>query len=242
MRAMWRRLLVLVAVAALAASVGAATGQAGPTDPTTGLVDVSHQVAALTNRLSVLQAKDETAKTGTLTEEAQCGFGPPSQLFLPWADSDLYSLAPAGDLSTTSGWTLQDVTVSADHDPTSGSAASLVLGDGDSQAITPVMCVNLANPTLRFFIAHSGGTGRSTLEVTAVYEGVDGNAHTLSLAKLSPGPGWQPSPVIPIGVDVLSVVSASGTTPVSFSFTAHGLGRNETYSVDGVYVDPRMGG
>jgi hypothetical protein len=46
--------------------------------------------------------------------------------------------------------------------------------------------------------------------------------------------------VIPIGVNLLSAASASGWTPVSFDFKVHGLQKDETFSLEGVYVDPCM--
>jgi hypothetical protein len=49
---------------------------------------------------------------------------------------------------------------------------------------------------------------------------------------------WQPSVVIPIGVNFLSTASAYGWTPVAFKFKVHGLQKGETFSIDGLYVDP----
>lgn len=241
MRAIVRRILVLGAVALSATLIGAAASVAAPVDPTTGLVDVTHQVTSLTNQVTRLQSSGQTTKVGKLAALAQCGFGAPAQMFLPWSDSDFYSLAPGGGTPSTSGWTVKNVSSSPDRDSWSGSSGSLVFTSGDSEAVTPVMCVNLSYPTLRFFLKNAGGNGKSDLLVTAIYQGVDGNPHTLTLAQLSPGAAWQPSPIIPIATAFLATVSANGTTPVSFDFRAQGLQKGETYSIDGIYVDPRMG-
>ena len=44
--------------------------------------------------------------------------------------------------------------------------------------------------------------------------------------------------VIPIGVNLLATASANNWTPVAFDFKVHGLQKNESFSLDGVYVDP----
>ena len=81
------------------------------------------------------------------------------------------------------------------------------------------MCVNLDHPTLRLFLADRGGNGKAHLDVKAIYEGLDGTAHDLTLAKLKVGPTWEPSLVMPIGINMLSVASASGWTPSRSSST-----------------------
>ena len=60
----------------------------------------------------------------------------------------------------------------------------------------------------------------------------------LTVARLKVDENWQPSVVIPLGVNMLSVVSANGWTPVAFDFKVHGLQKGETFLLDGVYVDP----
>lgn len=242
MRAILRRIVLLGAVVLAAGAVGTAASRAGsPLDPTTGLIDVGHQLTGLEHQVARLQANGQTTKAGTLAGQAVCGLGPPTQVFLPWSDSDAYALAPGGNIASTSGWSLRDVAAAASHDPYSGSAGSLVFANGDSEAVTPAMCVNLDDPTLRFFLDDQGGSGSSSLEVSVVFTDPQGNERSLSLARLTPGASWQPSPAIPIAVGFLATASASGTTPVAFDFRVHGLQRGETLSVDGIFVDPRMG-
>jgi hypothetical protein len=100
------------------------------------------------------------------------------------------------------------------------------------------MCVDLTTPTMRFFYADQGGNGSSRLDVSVIYEGLNGKTQSLPLAEIAGGAGWQPSPVVPIGVNALSLVSANGWTPVAFDFTVTGLQPGESYSLDGIYVDP----
>jgi hypothetical protein len=242
MRSALRRIFEIGALGVVTALVATGTGLAATLDdPGSQLVDVSHQVQDMQKQLAQLQAKGQLAKVGKLSALADCGYGDSSQVFLPWGDPASYSLAPQGDLSSTSGWSFKHVDISADHDPFTAGQGSLLFSKGDSEAVTPVMCVNLTNPTLRLFLADRGGNGKADLDVTVLYEGLDGGVHNLTLARLKVSDQWQPSVVIPIGVNLLSAASASGWTPVAFDFKVHGLQKNETFSLDGVYVDPCMG-
>lgn len=228
--------MALVAAAGvLAASLTTAAALA---DDEGQLVDISHQVSDLQKKLSELQAKGQSARTGKLAEDADCSFGAPGQVFLPWGDPSTYTLVPQGDLSDTSGWSLKNVDVSPLHDPFTPGSSSLLLAKGDSEAVTPVMCVSVDNPTLRLFLADRGGNGKANLQVKVIYEGLDGKVHNLPVANLRVGDQWQPSVVIPIGVNVLAAASANGWTPVAFDFKVHGLQKDETFALDGVYVDP----
>jgi hypothetical protein len=226
---------LIAAMGSIAASLTTAVAVA---DDDGQLIDISHQVNDLQKKLDELHAKGQSAKSGKLAEAADCGFGAPSQVFLPWGDPSTYTLAPQGDLSDTSGWSLKNVNVSIDHDPFTPGAGSLLLAKGDSEAVTPAMCVSLDNPTLRLFLADRGGNGKANLQVKVIYEGLDGHVKNLPVANLRVGDDWQPSVVIPIGVNLLAAASASGWTPVAFDFKVHGLQKDETFALDGVYVDP----
>src|SRR2546423_251753 len=92
-----------------------------------------------------------------------------------------YALAPQGDLSDTSQWTLKTTSLSIDHDPFSSSQASLVFG-GDGQAITPAMCVNLDNPTIRLFIRDVGASGKGRLKIDVLYEDLGGGIKHMTIA------------------------------------------------------------
>src|SRR4051812_47312147 len=161
-----------MAVAAAAIGTGGASAATLPgTDPQ--IVDISKQLTDMQKQLDTLQAAGGTAKQGKLAAEADCGFGDPSQVFLPWGDDADYSLIPGGDYADATRWTLKNTTVAAEHDPFTAGTGSLLL-KGDAEAITPVMCVSLAEPTLRLFLADRGGDGRANVEVKAIYEGLDG--------------------------------------------------------------------
>lgn len=201
------------------------------------VVDISKQLRDLDKKLADLQEKGETAREGKLRAAAECGFDGASQVFSPWGDGADYSLIPQGDLADLSRWSLKDVELSAEDDPFTPGQGSLLFDKG-GEAVTPVMCVSLEHPTMRLFLADRGGNGKAHLEVKVLYEDLGGKAHDLTVARLKVDESWQPSVVIPIGVNRLSVASASGWTPVAFEFKVHGLQKGETFVVGGVYIDP----
>ena len=232
------RRVITVAMIVLTALLGAGAALASEGDDEQ-VVDISKQLRDLDKKLAELQEKGKTARDGKLRAVADCGFGDPSQVFSPWGDTADYSLIPHGDLADVSSWSLKDVELSTEDDPFTPGQGSLLFGKG-GQAVTPVMCVNLEHPTMRLFLADRGGNGKAHLDVTVLYEDLAGKPHDLTLARLHVDDSWQPSVVIPIGVNRLSVASASGWTPVAFEFKVHGLQKGETFVLGGVYVDPCM--
>ena len=238
MRGTLRLVFAVGAIVAALGACGAAVASSIDESATSQLVDNSHQLGDLQKKLGELRSRGQLAKAGRLSATADCGFEEPSQVFLPWGDLAGYSLIPQGDLNDTSEWELKNVTHSDEQDPVTNGAGSLVFTKGDSEAVTPVMCVSLDHPTLRLFLADRGGNGKAHLDVSVIYEGLDGNDHDLTLARLKVGPTWEPSLVMPIGVNLLSAASARGWTPVAFEFDVHGLQKGERFSLGGVYVDP----
>jgi hypothetical protein len=235
-----RRVVALgvTALAAVSLAAGRALASASGGDDDEQVVDISHQLGDMQKKLDELNAKGRAAKSGKLAAAADCGFGGPSQRFLDWGDDADYSLIPNGDLSTTTGWSLKNVERSDERDPFASAAGSLLFVKGDSQAVTPVMCVTADHPTLRVFLADRGGNAKAHLEVNVLYEGLDGKTHGFKVARLKVDDRWQPSIVIPIGVNMLAGASAHGWTPVAFEFKVKGLEKGETFALGGVYVDP----
>ena len=215
----------------------ASTSTVSSSTDTSQLVDDSHQIADIQNQIAKLKA-GQTAKQGTLSLNATCGYQTSSQVFQPWGDTAFYALAAQGALG---GWGLQNVSLSSDHDPFTTGNYSLSMTAGNSQALSPTMCVNLTNPTIRLFAKDSGGNGKSDIKVTVLYEDLNGNIQQLQLAKLRVGSNWQPTIPIPIGVNFLSTASASGVTAVAFLFQPEGLQKGETMTIDNLYVDPFCG-
>jgi len=202
------------------------------------LLDVSKQVSGLEKKMNDLLAHGRWARAGELLEGADCGYGTPAPVFAPWGDTAMYALAPQGDLSASDGWTLnKQATVVPSADPFSGAGRSLEFAKG-AQAATPAMCVNLDNPTIRFFVRDLGGNGKSQLKVEVLYEDFSGHVKHLPIAKLRAGSEWQPSVILPMYMNVLALASPSGLTAVAFQFKAEGLQKDETLSISSLLVDP----
>ena len=136
-----------------------------------------------------------------------------------------YALAPQGDFAPSDGWTLnKQATVVDGADPFSGAQHSLQL-EKDAEAATPAMCVNLDNPTIRFFVRDLGGNGKANLKVDVLYEDLDGHVKHLTVAKLRRDSEWQPSVIVPMYMNMLAAASPDGLTAVAFKFKAEGSKR-----------------
>jgi hypothetical protein len=201
------------------------------------LIDVSKQVNGIQHKLNELISRGESARAGRLLESADCGYSEPSQLFLAWGDDASYMLAPEGDFAQTDEWSLKNANVVSRADPFSGAQQSLELGKG-AEAVTPAMCVDLDNPTFRFFTRDVGGNDKSNLKVDVLYEDFDGHVKHLTIAKLKAGSEWQPSIIVPIYMNMLAAASPSGVTAVAFAFKAEGVQKDETLSISSFVVDP----
>ena len=234
-----RRVLIMVACVATCLGIAAAPAMAdGTPSSDSQLLDVSNQVSGIQKHLNDLLAHGRWAAVGKLVSSADCGYGDPGQVFLPWADAAEYELAPQGDFSTTTGWTLsKGAVVVPGGDPFSGADQSLALSK-DGQAATPAMCVDLSSPTIRFFTRDVGGNGKANLKVDVLYEDFDGHIQHLTVAKLRAGSDWQPSAVVPFYMNMLAAASPSGVTAVAFQFKAEGLQKDESLSISSLYVDP----
>jgi hypothetical protein len=223
----------VIAFAAIAAAPGMAAG-----DQDEQLVDVSKQVADIHKKMDDLRAHGRWARSGELLAGADCGYDDATQVFASWADVAMYALAPQGDFAPSDDWTLdKEATVVAGADPFSGALYSLQLEKG-ADAASPAMCVDLDNPTIRFFARDVGGNGKSNLKVDVLYEDFDGHVKHLTVAKLRLGTDWQPSAVVPMYMNFLALASPDGVTAVAFNFKAEGLQKDETLSISSLYVDP----
>ena len=220
MRAALRRVLVLAVAGIAAAGIAASTVRAGMND-----------------------GGGFTAATapggGLLASISDCGgYGAGSQVFSRWLDPFSYSLAPQGDLSSTSNWALSGAAVSSAHDPYGLSAGSLVFDRNGDTATTPWMCVNLLDPTFRFLTVDKGGLGLGSLVVVLRYVAPDGSVQRLPIGVALAGRTWAPDVPVVVLMNLLSVASSNGSTAVSFELHAAGLTTGETVSADGFYLDP----
>jgi hypothetical protein len=241
MRNFGRRLTITVLACVMAVGVfGTAISLAdgGMPDGQSQLLDVTKQVSSIQDKMNQLIAHGQAVRAGRLSTAADCTSPSSAQTFLPWGDSASYSLAPGGDLSSTDGWTLnKQALVASDANPFTGTANALRFGNG-GDAATPAMCVNLNNPTIRFFARDQGGNGKSNLKVDVLYEDFGGQIKHLTIAKLKAGETWAPTLIVPMYMNMLAQASATGMTAVAFEFKAEGLQKDETLSISSLYVDP----
>jgi hypothetical protein len=178
------------------------------------------------------------AGAGLLVKSApSCAEQSVSKPFSPWSDRSDYALAPGGAFEAgDGGWTLHGARTEAGNEPfkvRSGTdARSLELEPGDV-ATSPVMCVGLEHPTMRFF-ARGDRKLLSTLTVEVVFETSLGIQASAPVGLLLPNGAWQPTPTFLVVANLLPLLP-NRHTPVQFRLRAIG----GTWNVDDVYLDPK---
>jgi hypothetical protein len=231
-------LLSLLAAAALSVPLAFADDVSTPADDGSQLLDVSKQVNGIERKLNELMAHGKAAKTGELLASAECGYTEPSPVFLAWGDNASYALAPQGNFSASTQWSLnKHAVILPEADPYSGAQQALQF-EKSGEAATPPMCVNLDNPTIRFFTRDLGGNGKSNLKLDVLYEDLDGHVKHLTIAKIKATSTWQPSIIVPIYMNMIASATPDGVTAVAFQFKAEGVQKGETLSISSLYVDP----
>jgi hypothetical protein len=189
-----------------------------------------------------LAAPASSAATAGLV--AACPSDTYERPFAPWLDFASYVLAPNGGLeSGTAGWRLDGgATVAAEneafyvHDGRDTRSLSIPAG---ASATTSSMCVGATSPTLRFF-ARNAGSLLSTLKVEVVYSDALGQSHALTVALISGGSSWQPTPPVAFLANLTPLpLLTEGTTNVAFRFTVEG--GSSGWRIDDLYIDPFKG-
>jgi hypothetical protein len=155
--------------------------------------------------------------------------------FTSFGDDRNYVLAPFGDFegSQLTGWNLEGgAATTADED----SNLSLSLPAG-STATSPAMCIDLDYPTVRFFVRNLLEDGADlTVQVMYVDHKKAYQPHTV--AKLKAKHGWGLTKDIKI--DPQRGGKEAGWRRVAFRFVGHK--DKGAFSVDNLYVDPRLRG
>jgi hypothetical protein len=159
-----------------------------------------------------------------------------AQVFLPWADPAWYASVPDGGLEAGgAGWRLRGVAAVVEgnepfHVRAPGDSRALALAPGGA-ASSPAACVGPGHPTLRFF-ARSERAANTSLAVTVELTDPAGNVRSLPIGLIAPTPAWQPSPILLIVTNALTLL---GPQQAVFKFTPRGEG---SWYIDDVYVDP----
>src|SRR5206468_10170855 len=142
-----------------------------------------------------------TASAGPLVASASnCDTQTLSQAFLPWADVANYTLDPGGSFEPgTPKWSLSGADATAGNEPffvaDDGDGRSLTIASGES-ATSPVICVGLGHPDIRFFSKASTSFGQLNVEV--LFEDAAGNVQTLSIGATGGNTSWSPTAPMPI--------------------------------------------
>lgn len=157
--------------------------------------------------------------------------------FKRWMDPFHYSLVPSGHFEGTPHWELAGGAAVARGNEWyyvhgAHEVWSLELPAG-SVATTAPVCVGIEHPTVRFF-ARNDGASSSTLTVEVLFETGDGQVRALPIGSLLGGPGWVPTPPLPITVNLLPLLPGEKTA-VAFRFRPSGGG---DWRIDDVYFDP----
>jgi hypothetical protein len=184
------------------------------------------------------------ASAGILTASAgDCGDETLTRPFSQFGDQANYKLVEGGAFEAPDGdWTLRGgARLVAGNEPWKVGGgdhnASLVLPAG-STAISPVSCVGLAEPTLRFFAKKNRAAllGVSTLAVSVYVKTSLGVVVPVPVGVVLGNGQWKPTPPMLIVANLLPLLPGD-RTPVAFQFTPV-LG---DWQIDDVYVDPMRG-
>ena len=192
---------------------------------------VSMMFAAAPANAGPLVASAPDCTTGTLTKP-----------FAPWGDNANYVLGPGGSFESGSGdWSLSGASGVSGNESfyvRSKSDTKALRIPGGKSALSPVVCVGLDKPSIRFF-ARNAGTGLlglggvSTLAVNVQFETSLGIVAELPLGVVLSSSSWQPSLPMVVLQSLLPLLP-NNYTPVRFRFTAVG----GDWRIDDFYVDP----
>ena len=181
------------------------------------------------------------ANAGILTASAKdCGDETLSKPFAQFGDQANYKFVKNGGFEGgATGWTLSGkAKVVSGNEPWKVAGAShgksLVLPAG-SNAISPVSCVGLAEPTVRFFAKKNKAPllGISTLAVSVYVKTSLGLVVPVPVGVVLGNGQWKPTPPMLIIANLLPLLPGD-RTPVAFQFTPL-LGE---WQIDDLYVDP----
>jgi hypothetical protein len=190
--------------------------------------------------LAALTMSATSASAGILVDAApDCDEQSLSTPFTPWLDFANYTPLGGGDFeSGAAGWTLNGgAAVAAGNEPyyVAGPGASSLSVPAGASATSPVICVGLEHPTIRFFAKHNSGglLGLGSLRVDVLFENNLGIVNTLPIGTVGAG-GWQPTLPMTVIANLLPLLSGDHTA-VAFRFTSQ-LGGS--FSIDDIQVDP----
>jgi hypothetical protein len=193
-------------------------------------------VAALAVAMAGLMAP--SAHAGLLVKTAPaCQAQALVKPFAAFGDQSNYTMLPGGAFEDGApGWSLSRASV------VSGNESYKVHGAGDSHSLqisaggvatSPTICAGLDHPTMRFFAKSSGLLPLASVSVLA--ETSLGVVLEVPIGVITPGSSWHATSKYLVVANLLPLLP-DNYTPLAFRFRAV----TGTWTVDDVYVDPRM--
>ncbi len=188
-------------------------------------------LAAVFGTLAIVSLPAASAQAAVIANSA-CNSAELTEPFLSWGDTNSYELVPGGNFEgSLSGWTLSGGAHTAPASaPVGPSSLSLPAG---ASVQTPLICVNAAYPTFRFF-ARNGGLLSSVI-VQVVYKTPTGLTVVVPVGIVALSGSWQPTSPMLTGGSLESDLSG-GVAQIAVRFTA----LTGSTQIDDVYVDPRV--
>lgn len=177
-------------------------------------------------------APAQAATTATTTCTATVDYQP----FLPWNDSNWYSLLPGEsyDELTGTGWTLtggaSTVTTTV-ADGTVGTVLNLPKG---SKAVTPPICLNNTYPYMRMML-HSIAGGSVSFSISYLQTNGTWKAPQSTGSATTPASSW-----VLTGPVSLASGPYTGWNLGQLTFTGGGTKTTSDSQIYNVYADPRM--
>jgi hypothetical protein len=181
-------------------------------------------------KMNELREEGGWAKSGKLSEQlAACNDAPYEQPFLPWGDTADYVPVPGAHMDDPTGWQLDKDIRLVD----AGGDTALLVPEGE-EVITAPMCISVNHPTLRFFAANQVGP-KLRLEVSVLYEDLNGKVKRLKIGKLRGSDTWEPTKVLRLQVNRLAAASETGLAVVAFHFKTKKVGGKDAEAPDEGY-------
>ena len=192
--------------------------------------------------LAALTLSASSASAGLLVDAAtNCEEQSLSQPFVPWLDPADYTPLGGGSFETgAAGWTRSGGAAVADgNEPyhVAGPGTSSLALPAGAVATSPVICVGVEHPTIRFFANRTNGglLGLGSLRVDVLFENNLGVVSSLPIGTVGSTAGvWQPTLPMTVVANLLPLLPGDHT-PVAFRFTAQAGG---AFSIDDIQVDP----
>ena len=167
---------------------------------------------------------------------AACPSSATSTPFAKFGDSAAYALLAGGSFeSGAPGWSLTRSAVVSGNESynVAGGSHSLAI-QPTGVAVSPAFCINIAEPSFRFFLRQTSGSW-GVLNVILRWREASGSTHETTVGSLQTGTSWQASPVLKLAT-TLPLWQSESTLKASLVFKPEPYGG--AWAIDDVYIDP----